>query len=371
MPDSKSPASLVLDALGYALFLRTENGSLRAVGKSPAWLRKLWPALKAADAELPVAEASPFFENFLIDAEECWTAGGEKRVHSGPWIEEMSGGQSVELEASALTAGGQSLLLLKRLGAEFAAKKDVLQKARETVIAHQRLNSEIQKKEILLHCVADEMTAALANIVTSLRLIEMEDNPPRTKVLLGLAMRGTEEQQRLINRVLDVFSEEIGSIYGRKKANGAAAEWNDSLQRTLAAVEPAFAEKKTHLAWPAAGTKAVRVPVDANHLERVLTGLLENALDRAPVGGEVAVTCEEEAESILCRVNDSAPRMSAEAYEDLFSKFGLPAAGSHASAMRLHFCRIVIESCGGEIGCEPGKPSGNSFWIRLPKVVAQ
>ena len=368
MSDSESPAQLVLNALGYALFLRRENGSLQAVGQSPKWLRQLWPALEAAAAELPVAEASPFFEDFLIDAGECWREGGERRARSGPWIEETSDGQTVELEATALSANDQSLLLIERLGAEFAAKKDVLQRARETVIAHQRLNSEMQKKEILLHCVADEMTAALANIVTSLRLIEGEDNPPRTKVLLGLAMRGTEEQQSLINRVLDVFSEEMGGIYGRKKIDDKAAEWHGALQRALEAVEPAFAEKKVRLARPPAAPDLLQIPMDASHLERVLAGLLENALERSPAGGEVAVTYAEETDALLCRVNDSAPRMSAEAYNDLFAKFGLPAAASHASALRLHFCRIVVESCGGEIGCEPGETGGNSFWIRLPKI---
>lgn len=243
--------------------------------------------------------------------------------------------------------------------------------AHASILADRRLNSEIQKKEILLHCVADEMTAALANIVTSLRLIEGEMNPPRTKMLLGLALRGTEEQQRLINRVLEVFSEEIATIYGRKNTNGAAAEWNDSLQRVLDAVEPAFAKKKMRLVRPAKGTRPASVPVDASRLERVLAGLLENALERAPTSGEVAVTFEEEPDSLLCRVTDSAPRMSTEAYDELFSKFGLPAAGSHSSAVRLHFCRIVIENCGGEIGCEPGEKSGNSFWIRLPKVAEE
>lgn len=240
--------------------------------------------------------------------------------------------------------------------------------ARASILTDRRLDSEIQKKEILLHCVADDLTAALANIVTSLRLIEGEMNPPRTKMLLGLALRGTEEQQRLINRVLEVFSEEITTIYGRKNTNGAPAEWNASLKRVLDAVEPAFAMKKMRLVRPAKWTQPIKVPVDAGHLERVLAGLLENAIERAPTSGEVAVTFEEETDSLLCRVTDSAPRMSTEAYDDLFSKFGLPAAGSHGSAVRLHFCRIVIESCGGEIGCAPGEKSGNSFWIRLPKV---
>ncbi len=365
-----SPADAVLETLGYALFLRQENGSLRAAGAAPPWLRNLWPALKDGPI-LPLTEASPFLENFLIDAEACWHGSGEQRPRSGPWVEETAAGARVELEATAMMLNGEAVLLIERLGAEFAAKKDVLQKARETVIAHQRLNSEIQKKEILLHCVADEMTATLANIVTSLRLIEAEDNPPRTKVLLGLATRGTEEQQRLIGRVLDVFAEEMSTIYGGGMANGNAADFWAALSQALAMVGSAFADKGVKLTRPTARSGALRVPVETSHLERVLTGLLENALERAPAGGAVEITEEDETDALLCRVTDSAPRMSAEAYDDLFSTFAMPAAGSHASAVRLHFCRIVIESCGGEIGCEPGETSGNSFWIRLPKVAAQ
>lgn len=361
-------ATVVLEALGFAVFSRTKNGALRSLGETPAWLSELWPALQRPDAEIPIADASPFFENFLIDAEECWKAGGEQRAESGPWIEEKANG-GVELEALALTAAGEPILLIKRLGTEFAAKKEVLQRARETVIAHQRLNSEIQKKEILLHCVADEMTAALANIITSLRLIEAQDNPPRTKMLLGLAMRGTEEQQKLINRVLDVFSEEIGSIYGSNGERTARAHWAAVLQAACAAVRSAFTEKRVRLAPPASPNDSP-VPLDTSHLERVVTGLLENALERTPRGGEVVIDVADETDSLVCRIIDSAPRMSAGAYDDLFSKFGLPGAGSHASALRLHFCRIVIESCGGEIGCEPGDKDGNIFWFRVPKAAA-
>ena len=88
----------------------------------------------------------------------------------------------------------------------------MLQKARETVIAYQRLNSEMQKKEILLHCVAEEMNAALANMITSLRLIELEKNPAAHGSSSSLASRATEEQQTLINKVLNVFAEELEGL---------------------------------------------------------------------------------------------------------------------------------------------------------------
>ena len=172
--DRDSSASAVLEALGFAVFIRDKSGALRLNGKSPDWLNSIWPVLNAADALLPIEQASPFLENFLIDAGECWSASTEKRLRSGPWIERATDGTELTLEAIALNAEGQSILLLERLGEVFEAKKSMLQKARETVIAYQRLNSEMQKKEILLNCISEEMNAALANVITSLRLIELE-----------------------------------------------------------------------------------------------------------------------------------------------------------------------------------------------------
>ena len=112
-----------------------------------------------AEGELPISDVSPFLENFLIDAEECWRAGGEQRRRLGPWVEQGQTAQQRAVGSDCADRDGQPLLLIKRLGDDFEAKKMMLQKARETLIAYQRLNSEIQKKEILLHCVADEMSA--------------------------------------------------------------------------------------------------------------------------------------------------------------------------------------------------------------------
>jgi hypothetical protein len=131
--DRESPASAVLEALGFALFIRDQPDALRLQGKPPDWLRSIWPSLNTSDMLIPVDQASPFLENFLVDASACWTAGGETRARSGPWIEQTAEGTEVTLEATALSAGGQAILLLERLGEVFEAKKSMLQKARETV----------------------------------------------------------------------------------------------------------------------------------------------------------------------------------------------------------------------------------------------
>ena len=362
MPKDASPAQAVLAELGYVLFAREEADRLRLLGKTPAWLAQLWPALGRENGLLPIADASPFLENFLIDAEECWQSGDTARALSGPWVEEDATGAEQQLEATALTIDGQPILLLERLGAAFEAKKNVLQRARETVIAHQRLNSEIQKKEILLHCVAEEMTAALANTITSLRLIELEDNGPRTKLLLALATRATEEQQRLIHRVLSVFEGELRA--GLTKAETDVAE---VVSRVLENARPLFAEKGVTLEGPEISSDALTLPLPAVQLEGVLNNLLENARERTARGGHVALTLADEAEAMVWQVEDNGTALAPDSCANLFRQWDPTTDATPAAGLRLHFCRIVAENCGGEIGCEPLPAGGNRFWIRLTK----
>jgi signal transduction histidine kinase len=369
MPDQESPASAVLEALGSALFVREESGALRLSGSAPEWLRRLWPTVASPDADLPLAEASPFLENFLVDAGECWAAGGSNRAQSGPWIEHDADGAELQLEATALTAGGRPVLLVERLGEAFETKKAVLQKARETAIAHQRLNAEMQKKEILLHCLAEDMSAALGNAVTSLRLMELEQDPTKIRHLLGLAARATEQQQNLIGKVLEVFADELDGLYGRSGETPAAADLHAVLRRAVDAAAPQFSEKGVRLESPVAATRALRVAADAGHLERVLVNLLENALDHTPAGSNVAVRLEDEPESVTVQVSDGSAKIPLGVRAKLFAKFETSSESSPAALLRLHFCRIAVENWNGEIGHTPLEGRGNCFWIRLPKPV--
>ena len=344
MPADDSPSSAVLEALGYALFVRDDAGALRLAGEVPEWL---WPAVAARGAEL--AEPSPFLENFLIDARECWSAGAARTVESGPWVER----EGVTLQARALTAGGRACLLVERLGAAFAAQVAVLQKARETVIARQRLDAEIQKKQILVHCLAEDLSGALGNVVTALRLIELEANTPKTGQLVDLALRSAQEQRSLIDKVLGLFPEELSGLYGAS----AHADLHRALTMAIENVAPHFSEKGVRLSPPAASD--VRILADSAHLERVLGNLLRNALEHTPSGAEVFVRVAEENDAALLAIE--FPHESA--HPDLEAIFTSPPE----AFLRLRFCRIAVEGCHGELGFRPREGGGTCVWVRLPK----
>ncbi len=363
MASSGSPATAVLEALGFALFLRDESGALTLHGAAPAWLAALWPGLTTT---LPVTEASPFLENFLIDAEECWTKGGAARAQSGAWIEQTADGAEVSLEATALTIDGQPALLLEKLGDVFEAKKAMLQHARETVMAYQRLNAETQKKEILLSCIAEEMNSALANAITALRLIEMEKHSARAQQLLALAMRATEDQQALINKVLDVFASELADLYGRHGDAVAESSFDEVLAQAVESVAPALAEKRVQRRGP--NKIKTRVAIGEEQLARVLVNLLENALQNSTPGGEILIRAVAEAETVLFEVLDRGAIMPPNAGTNFFSKDVIAMDETTAGQLRLQFCLIAVEKCQGEFGSEPGEEGGNRFWVRLPKV---
>ena len=349
MPDDDSPSSAVLKALGYALFVRDEAGALRLAADAPEWLARLWPAVAVRGAEL--VEASPFLENFLIDARECWSAGEARTAESGPWVER----EGVTLQARALTAGGNAHLLVERLGEAFAAQVAVLQKARETVITLQRLDAEIQKKQILVHCLAEDLSGALGNVVTALHLIELEPNSPRTSQLLNLALRSAHEQRSLMDAVLALFPEELSGLY----AASAHADLHRALSLAMENVGPHFSEKGVRLSPPEALANAVQILAHDAHVERVIGNLLRNALEHTPSGSEVVVRISDEPDAALLAIEFPYEP----AHPDLEAIFG----SSPEAFLRHRFCRIAVRSCHGELGFRPRQGGGTCVFVRLPK----
>jgi two-component system sensor histidine kinase TctE len=212
--------------------------------------------------------------------------------------------------------------------------------------------------------VAEDLTASLGNIITAMRLLELETEPARTRSLIALASRATQEQQALIGRVLDVFSSELATFYGRE---GQA----DIAEVVRVAIDDAgvfYQEKKVKLICDDAGGPHFPVAGDAGQFQRVMGNLLDNALQQTPPGCSVSVRRQDTANYITISVEDEGPIIPPNVREKLFSRFEPGASRSTASVLRLHFCRLTVENCQGELGCDPREGRGNRFWISLPRL---
>ena len=313
-----------------------------------------------------------FLENFLIDAEEFWRTKQPGPFKSGSWVERDDEGDSYQFEASALRVGKQKLLLIERLGRGFDEKQSALQQARETQLDYQQLTKEIQKKEILLHCIVHDLAGPLTAIKGSLDVLAFQDLPPEEQELLKIGQLQVAKQERLIQDILDVFGAEINSLEVVPDNLALAPDVGQSIQDVVQALSPAFSLSQVSLQlapdtdWQADW----RVVADQGQLERIVSNLLDNALRYSPRDTTVTVGLYAEGAHVLTTVEDQGPGVAADMQDIVFQKFARNKGDGRKAGragLGLYFCRIMVERWGGTIGYTPRPAGGTRFWFRLPR----
>ena len=191
MPSHSLFESFLADQ-GYALFESLGDGDFSVAGDCPAWCRDAFVVQSGERVRL--AENSPFLENFLVDAEEFWNTKSEGSASSGNWIEHGKNGRDIPLEAFALSLEGKRILILRNMSASFAEQQQWFQTARDSLLAHEQLLTEIQKKEILLHCIIHDLSQPLSAMTGCFNLLSLEHLPQGIKKLVEMGQR--ESQRR-------------------------------------------------------------------------------------------------------------------------------------------------------------------------------
>lgn len=360
----------VVQSLDLAVFRREGTDALQLVGRPPQWLAQLWPSVARSGVMESVLEISPYLDNFMVDATAHWSSGKEGRARSGPWVEQDPDGNPVNLEATALTVGGASILLLEDLGESYEERRAMLQIAREKMLAYERLNSEIQRKEVLLHCIIHDMCSPLQNMMMALAMLDSEILAPDVRGMVQLGLQAGKRQEVLIDNVLHTYASELRSLFGHEGGIWAGVDVCGTVRRAIEMHRPLFAQQNVTLAFETGnvGEGRQRVPGDEEHLERVLGNLLANALRHSPTGGTVTVRVEQDDESLLLKVEDEGQGVAPQLQAQLFQKFQQGAVGRGKIGLGLYFCRITVSKWGGETGYSARPGGGSIFWVKLPRL---
>ena len=370
MTDPESFAAALLLSEGYAAFEYLGEGNARVIGRLPPFLSGIlgeaWPS---ADCIRP-GDSMPFLENFLIEAESFWSLQRQGRVESGTWVEKAADGREVPLEAAALWADGRRVLLVRHLESRYAAEQKVLQTARDSLLEHERLVREIQKKEILLHCIIHDLSQPLTAMRGCFSVLGLEPLPEKLKTLVEIGQRQTRNQEAMIRGVLEAFSSELAAEQPFQDVKDAP-----DLARCAAGIVkdylPAFANQGARIqADPAMdASKSWAVVGDEPRLRRIFTNLVENALRYSPAGTTVTLGAEDDGDYARAYVDDEGPGLpDGEAPTRMFALFAKGKNSGGKAGLGLYFCRITVERWGGAIGCEPRREKGTRFWFRLPRA---
>ena len=357
-------ALTILDAVA---FVPTAEARFRVVGRLPDWFREV--VSDTAEEALDLVATWTFLESFLLDAETVWTTPRPGHVRSGIWIESASAGDELPLEATALrTRDGERVLILQRVAERFTDQQRTLQQARDLSMQHQHLIKEIEKKEILLHCVVHDLGSPLGAIIACLDTVQpalAEQTDLRTLVDIGL--RQARRQEALISQVLDVFRADLDSLR-EFSPPGDRPDLRASAVEQVTALAP-YADSHgvtLELDIPA---QPVWVSATASRLDRVLANLIDNAVRHAPRGGRVEVVLVPRESSARLEIRDDGPGVPEETQPYLFDKLYQGPSGGKAG-LGLYFCKMMTDRWGGEIGYSP-RTQGACFWVHLPLASRQ
>ena len=374
-----------LQQQGYALCEYLGDGEFRLLAEPPEWFAQIWGLPDAKKKSLRLGDDSPFLESFLTEAEAFWASRAAGVLPSGAWIEqsraELGAMREIPLEAQALSVDGKRMLSMVSQPEAFAERTRVLQTARDGLLVHERLRKEVQKKEILLHCIIHDLSQPLTAMRGCFEVLALEGSSARTKKFVDIGKQQAEQQDEMIREVLKAFSADLQEGL---ESVGGAAEQPDLLTcaaETVTAFAPTFETKKIKLQLDAssdsrggtgegsqpAGVQDWKVVGEYSRLKRIFSNLVENALRYAPAGSVVSIGVEHDGGYLKAFVQDQGPGLPKDFNaSEAFKLFAKGKEGGGKAGLGLYFCRITVERWGGTIGCESVAPKGTRFWFRLP-----
>jgi signal transduction histidine kinase/CheY-like chemotaxis protein/HPt (histidine-containing phosphotransfer) domain-containing protein len=357
---------------GYVLFEPLGSGAFRPAGQVPDWCREMWGSGTSQDQTLRLAEQSPFLENFLVDAESFWNSKRKEAVNSGIWRERNAAGREVPFEAWALRLEGKPVLVVRNLSDTYTERQQLYQTARDSLLEHERLIREVQKKEILLHCIIHDLSQPLNAMRGCFNILGMEKLPGEQRRMVETGQRESQRQEQMIRGILEAFS---GDLAAQQAPAGATEEPPDlaaCAQRVIEQFSPAFTEKGIGLRLDPGldVSREWKVAGDASRLERIFGNLLENAMRYTPKGASVTVGIEDKVHCLLAFVDDEGPGLPRDATPDrLFALFSKGKDRPGKAGLGLYFCKITIERWGGSIGAENRPGGGSRFWFKIPRTM--
>ena len=143
MTDEKNLAFTILQALDVAVLNRKGPGEYVFYGEVPFFYEQLFPSSGNGACVRPW-DSSPMLEHFLEDAELFFSRNLPGSINTGVWQEDGVCDGDQALYAQAMIVDGQSFLIIRLLKEGFSERVKVLRKAREQLLEHRSLNTDLE-----------------------------------------------------------------------------------------------------------------------------------------------------------------------------------------------------------------------------------
>ena len=220
--------------------------------------------------------------------------------------------------------------------------------------------------------IVHDLRNPLGNIISSLELLRDSlrdpNTPPVPVALVNVALRSSRRISLLVESLMDMTRMEAGHF----TLSTTTARLDTLIERAVDFVKPTADRKQIPLAVDVE-PDLPPVVIDVNMIERVVVNLLDNACKFVTPGQAVAVSARRgQGNQVEIAVRDEGPGIAPEDRARLFQKFGRGGSiGGHTpgTGLGLAFCKLAVETHGGQIRVESEAGKGSTFTFTLPAEV--
>jgi len=214
--------------------------------------------------------------------------------------------------------------------------------------------------------VSHELRTPLTSIIGSLRTLqrpELAPQDPNAIELIAAAAKQANRLRKLIEDLLVVsrLDAEALPIHPESLAP------SPFIEEVVAAIPGAAGRVRIDV-----GRDVTRLDADPDHLARVLTNLIENAIKHSGSGGVVTVRATTEGSEVRLSVADHGTGIPYERREHVFDRFTqlapVETRSRGGTGLGLFIVRGLAEAMGGRVWYEPTVGGGSTFVVALPRV---
>ena len=189
--------------------------------------------------------------------------------------------------------------------------------------------------------------------------------PEQATRMLQIAHSNSMRLIYLVNDLLDMEKLVAGKMHFEVQEHSL----NELIQHALQQ-NASYAQQYGVTYEEAEGNPEVKVLVDAQRLQQVLSNYLSNAAKFSPEGEVVKVRVQIFPEYVRVAVIDKGPGVPTEFRDRLFQKFSQADSSDTrkkgGTGLGLAICKEIIERLEGVVGMEPNAVEGSCFYFDLP-----
>jgi two-component system sensor histidine kinase KdpD len=227
-----------------------------------------------------------------------------------------------------------------------------------------RMDAETSSmRAALFASVTHDLRTPLASItasVTNLLDAEARMTEDDRVDLLGTILQEARRLNRLVGNLLDLARIRAGAVDSIK----VPASINEVIEGTVARLQPFLGGTRIRLLLR---DDVPDVPMDVDHIDQVITNVLENGARHSPPGSEITISSAVWREAVEVRISDHGEGIPADERDRVFQPFVRSDRLREGGAgLGLSIARALVEDHGGKIWIEAAPGGGTAVIFRLP-----